>query len=213
MLSMIESSIGYVFGDKSLLHKAIHHSSLKKDGLIFERLEFLGDRVLGIIIADFLYRDSEKDNEGSLSRKFSSLVNAKACYQIALSIGLNNAIETANNKVLRDNITVLADGVEAIIGAVFIDGGFERVQKVVIKLWQNLLQYKSIDEPKTQLQEITQGKYGIIPDYTVISKTGPEHMPSFCVEVKVVEMRATGMGSSKKDAETEAAKAMIEILK
>lgn len=209
---MIEKNIGYTFIDKNLLQKSLHHSSLKKAGKAFERLEFLGDRVLGIVIADFLYRDSALDNEGILARKFSSLVNAKSCHYIALAIGLNNIIQTANNKILRNNVTVLADGVEAIIGAIFVDSSFENVQRVVITLWKELLEKGDINEPKTQLQEITQEKYGTIPEYKVVSKTGLEHKPSFCVEVSIADITAIGFGFSKKEAETDAAKAMIEKL-
>lgn len=210
---MIEKNLGYKFTDKNLLCNALKHSSLKKEGLEFERLEFLGDRVLGVIIADFLYNEFKRDNEGNMACKFASAVNAKSCYKIALSIGLNHFIQTSNNKVLQNNMTVLADATEALIGALFLDAGFKATQQIVIGLWRKLLFHTDIQEPKTQLQETTQARYKIIPKYTVISKSGPEHAPVFCVEVKVMEKTAIGEGYSKKDAETKAAKSMLEDLK
>lgn len=203
--------IDYKFKDKTLLHNALHHSSLKKKGKAFERLEFLGDRVLGLIIADYLFHLSETDNEGRLAQKFAALVNAKSCHQIALKLGINKVIQTANNKLLSENETVLADAMEALIGAIFIDGGFKAAQKMIFESWADLLAHINVCDPKTTLQEKIQKEESEAPQYVLVSKTGSDHNPWFCVEVRTKQLRAKGEGSSKKEAEIAAAAAALSL--
>jgi ribonuclease-3 len=212
MFTLIEQKIGYVFKNKQLLTAALHHSSLKRNSLKFERLEFLGDRVLGLVIAEILYKKLKNTNEGDMARKLASLVSSGSCQKIALVVGIDKCIKTANDKILRINQTVLADAIEAIIGAIFLDGGFVKARNVVIRLWSNMVENTDTTDPKTQLQEITQNRNGSIPKYVVISKIGLEHEPHFTVEVQALGFNATGTGSSKKIAEVEAARKILEII-
>ncbi len=212
MNNIIEENIQYIFKNKCLLNDALHHSSLKHKGVEFERLEFLGDRILGLIIAEFLYQNCQRDHEGDLARKFVGLVNADTCAKIAMSIGINHCIQTANNRILQNNITVLADAMESLIGAVFLDGNLESARNVVLLLWDDLLVDTYADDPKTQLQELTQAKNWGVPQYTVVSKVGSEHAPLFTVEACVAEYLASGKGTSKKLAEKDAAQKLIKII-
>jgi ribonuclease-3 len=213
MSTLIERNIGYIFKNKQLLRNALHHSSLKYKGLEFERLEFLGDRVLGLVISEVLYKNEGYKSEGILARNLASLVSGNSCQKIAVSVGIDRCVETANNEVLRGNPTVLADTTEAIIGAIFLDSSYEIVKQIVLKLWDDMLQNTDTDDPKTQLQEIAQSKNESTPNYVVISKTGTEHEPCFTVETQVFGMRATGSGTSKKMAETDAARKMLRMIK
>jgi ribonuclease-3 len=213
MPTSIEQNIWYVFKNRQLLNNALHHSSLKYKGLEFERMEFLGDRVLGLAISEALYRNTDHKSEGILARNLASLVSGNSCQKIAIAIGVDKCLETANNEALRANPTVLADAMEAIVGAIFLDSSYEVVRQVVLDLWADLIQNTDTADPKTQLQEITQDKDGSIPNYIVVSKTGPEHEPCFTIEVKAIGLNALGTGSSKRSAETDAARKMLQMLK
>lgn len=213
MNNIIENNIKYVFKNKKHLTNALEHSSIKRATSEFERLEFLGDRVLGLAISEFLYKNHMNANEGGMAKRLASLVCADACYKVANNICINEHIKTANNKTLQNNRTVMADAMEALLGAIYLDSGeFERVKSIIINLWGDLLLEDNSLEPKTQLQEITQGVDGNTPVYTIISKVGPDHSPVFTVEVAVNEIKAVGVGSSKKIAETNAAIEMLKLV-
>ncbi|MDR2075228.1 MAG: ribonuclease III [Holosporales bacterium] len=212
MSSLIEKSIGYAFKNKDLLACALLHSSVQYKGKEFERLEFLGDRVLGLVIAEAIYKTKRDSNEGRLAKILANLVSSHSCGTIAITVGIDKCIETANNTILRTNKTVLADAMEAVIGAIFIDSDFMNSKKVVLKLWEELIQKEDITDSKTQLQEISQNKDKLTPDYVVISKDGSDHDPRFTVEVRTLGLTAIGTGKSKKMAETEAARKMLKIL-
>ena len=179
----------------------------------FERLEFLGDRILGLVIAEYVFKNFKKDDEGSLSKMHASFVCANACHKIALKIGLDESIQTAGIH-LKQNKTVLSDAMEAILGAVFIDGGFDVVKNIVLDLWKDLFENfdKSLQEPKTHLQELLQAKTGEMPIYELISTSGPDHLRSFVVSAKGFGKSARGEGLSRKLAESLAAKNLLKII-
>jgi ribonuclease-3 len=212
VFTFIEQNIGYTFKNKQLIKNALHHSSLKHKGLEFERLEFLGDRVLGLIISEALYKNEKYKSEGSLAKNLASLVSGNSCQKIAILIGVDKCLETANNESLRTNSTVLADAMETIIGAVFLDSSFDIVRQIVLNLWACLIQNTDTTDPKTQLQEITQNRDGSTPNYVVISKSGSEHAPCFTVEVNAIGLNAFGIGSSKRIAETDGARKMLQMI-
>ncbi len=209
----IENRLGYIFKKKSLLEKALRHSSIKRFAHDFERLEFLGDRVLGLIIAEYTYKQSD-ENEGVMSRFHAASVCAGTCMEIALKIGINEKIETAGMH-LRTNKTVLADAMEAVLGGVFLDSDYETTKEVVLNLWKGVFdKYKDEDqEPKTRLQEVTQARFGVTPDYELLSVEGPDHAPIFTIKVEINNNTVLTKGKSRKEAETLAAKEMIELLK
>ncbi|MDR1475959.1 MAG: ribonuclease III [Holosporales bacterium] len=206
----LEQKLGYRFKNKGLLSKALTHSSLKYGATDFERLEFLGDRVLGLVISEYIYLHFPT-REGEMARMQSAFVCAQSCYEIGLNINLPDEIQTAGQH-LKSNKTVLADAVEALLGAIFIEGGYDEVKKVVNNLWSPLIVNYDEDsmEPKTVLQEITQAETGLIPCYTLIETTGPSHEPEFLVQVQASNQTACAKGKSRKIAETNAAKILLQ---
>lgn len=212
-MSFIEENLGYSFKNKKLLFDALHHSSLNRFSLRFERLEFLGDRVLGLVIAQALFQKFKKDDEGDLARIQAMFVCAEACYNVAKSIELNREIVTAG-KHLMENKTVLADAMEALLGAIFLDSDFETVQQIVLKLWKKIFENSDLSEqdPKTHLQEICQERTGKTPEYSLISVSGPDHNPTFKMLLRAVGKEIVAEGHSKKAAEISAAKKMLALL-
>ena len=214
-LNQLEKSIGYNFKNTELLKHALRHSSIKRHAIPFERLEFLGDRILGVVIAEYIYKTT-KGAEGGMAKMHSAFVCATSCYQIALSLGVNNIIKTAG-KALHDNPTVLADAIEAILGAIFIDSksNYKLLQKLIMTLWQPVIDhYNAADqEPKTQLQEIVQSVSNSVPLYEVLDESGPKHRPVFTVQLSTLGHTLTAHGNSKKEAETEAARSMLHLIK
>jgi ribonuclease III len=207
----IEVNTGYVFKNKRLLTEALTHSSLKRTN--FEKLEFLGDRVLGLVISNFLYgSDKYNSNEGLMSNKFASLVNSKTCAEIAISIGLHKHLKTSNEAVLNSNESVMADAMEAFIGAMFLDSNFETTNERILSFWKTKLLLSDFGNPKTELQEITQKINKQVPEYTVVSKIGDEHNPVFTIKLKALNMEVIGVGKSKKAAEQDAAEKILKML-
>lgn len=211
-LKCLEDLLQYKFRNKELLRKALRHSSIKVSAIQFERLEFLGDRILGVIIAEYIYRTTT-GNEGEMAKMHSAFVCAEACYEVAMKLGVNNIIKTAG-QALRNNKTVLADAMEAILGAIFTDSkrDYKKVENIVIRLWKPIFKtYNEKDqEPKTQLQEIVQASTNEVPLYTLISEIGPKHHPVFTVSVTALGNSVQASGFSKKEAETNAAKEFLK---
>jgi ribonuclease-3 len=208
-----EKIMKYKFKDTSLLIAALSHGSLrsnmkafkhKKDS--FERLEFLGDRVLGLVIAQWLYQKFPKDNEGTLAKKLAKLVCKDCCLKIAKDLNLACYIHGLSQDMMGRS-SVLADCVEALIAAVYIDGGLEESQKFILRLWSGSLDTISFDkDAKTQLQELLQKNQQPLPVYKIMSVEGPDHCPEFIVELRVGHLGAIqSRGPSKKDAEQKAA--------
>ena len=205
----LEKKIDIKFKDKKLLIKSLTHKSFDKNNNN-EKIEFLGDRVLGLIIAKKLLEIYPDEKEGILDKKFASLVNKKTCLQIAKSINLDKYILTSNkkNKNIKIEDKVIADSCEALIGAIYLDKGFSIVSNFILNLWSKNIKDSIITQvdAKTKLQEYSLKKYKKLPTYKIISNTGPRHKPVFKVAVKLPDTKFySAEGFSKKDAEQNAA--------
>ena len=205
----LEKKIKVEFKNKDLLVKSLTHKSFNKDENN-EKIEFLGDRVLGLVIAKKLLEIYPNEKEGILDKKFASLVNKKTCLDIAKTLDLQKYILTLNIKNKKDTIEdkVLADCCEALIGAVYLDKGFNVVEKTILKLWSIHIKKSIITQidAKTKLQEFSLKKFKKLPIYKLISNTGPRHKPLFKIAVKLIDTKFYyAQGKSKKDAEQNAA--------
>ncbi len=181
-------------------------------GAAYERLEFLGDRVLGLVIADLLYQKFPFEKEGDWAVRFTSLVKEHTLAEVSKKLELDKDLIT-NEEHLRQNESILADVCEAVLGVIYLEKGLDVVKIFVDPLWSPYLNEKvmSTKDYKTQLQEWCQKNKGIIPEYRVISKTGPDHDPCFEVEVFVPDVGVErAKGSSKKEAMTLAAKELLQ---
>ena len=221
----IEKILNYSFRDINNLMSCIIHPSFYKDkkrindkGNIhqFERLEFLGDRVLGIAIASLIFDKFKNLNEGNLTKKLSYLVQKDFLYKIALEISLDEILIYSYNKNnLRMNKSIFADSVESLIGSIFIDGGYRSAFKFIKDIWSPYLDVKesNLQDPKTQLQEISQQKLKTLPEYRLLKKAGPAHSPNFIVSLKALNMKEIiAEGKSKREAEKKAAKIILKLL-
>jgi ribonuclease-3 len=218
-LSEIESRLGYAFTDKTLLERALTHSSALSPGRrvenSYQRLEFLGDRVLGLCIAELLYRQYPKANEGALSRSLHTLVRGETCAIVARVLKLGGAINLGDSEARTggaDKDAILADVAEAIIGAIYLDGGLEAARAFIGSHFgvQAEEAHSSRGDPKTTLQEWAQGQGLEAPSYSEIERSGPDHAPTFTIEVAVdgfAPSRATG--ASKRLAEHKAAEELL----
>ena len=208
-LKSLETKIKVNFKDKNLLLKSLTHKSFDNENNN-EKLEFLGDRVLGLIIAKKLLETYPNEKEGILDKKFASLVNKKTCLKIAKKIELEKFVLTLNSKKKNNHIEdkVLSDTCEALIGSIYLDKGFSYTEKVILSLWSNQIKESVITkiDPKTKLQEFSLKKFKKLPIYKIISNTGPRHKPTFKVAVKLYDTKFySAQGKSKKDAEQNAA--------
>ena len=215
--SALEKKIKCNFKNKDLLIKSLTHKSFNKDNN-YEKLEFLGDRVLGLIIAKKLLEIYPNEKEGILDKKFASLVNKKTCLEIAKKIDLHKYILTFNVKNRKNLIEdkVLADCCEALLGSIYLDKGFIVVEKVILNLWSNNIKDSVVTQidAKTKLQEFSLKRYKRLPIYKLISNSGPRHMPIFKVAVKLQDTKFyTAQGKSKKDAEQNAAILCLQNIK
>ena len=213
----IQKKIKVNFKDKDLLVKALTHKSFDKENNN-EKIEFLGDRVLGLIIAKKLLETYPDEKEGILDKKFASLVNKKTCLEIAKKIELQKYILTLNinNKknIIEDK--VLSDSCEALMGAIYLDKGFDAAEKTILNLWSNHIEKSVITQidAKTKLQEFSLKKFKKLPFYKLISNTGPRHKPVFKVAVKLLNTKFfISEGNSKKDAEQNAAILCLKNIK
>jgi len=214
----LEDRIGYKFADKALLERALTHISALSGGprsASYQRLEFLGDRVLGLVISDMLYRAFAKANEGELSRRLADLVRKETCAEVAKAMELGPALKLGNSESHaggRSRATILADACEALVGAVFIDGGYKAADALIARFWKErmLKPLRPLRDPKTMLQEWAQARGLPTPAYRELARTGPHHHPEFRVAVVLPDRPpAEGMGSSKRAAEQAAAAAML----
>ena len=213
----LEKKIKITFKDKNLLIRSMTHKSFNKENNN-EKIEFLGDRVLGLVMAKKLLEIYPNEKEGILDKKFAALVNKKTCLEIAKKIDLHKYILSFGvdnkKKIIEDK--VLADSCEALIGSIYLDKGFNTVEKVILDLWSEHIK-DSVNtkiDAKTKLQEFSLKKFKRLPIYKVISNTGPRHKPLFKVGVKLIDTKFyIAEGKSKKDAEQNAAISCIQNIK
>ncbi len=207
--SNLEKKIDIKFKDRKLLIKCLTHKSFDKINNN-EKVEFLGDRVLGLVIAKKLLEIYPNEKEGILDKKFASLVNKKTCLQIGKKIKLQEYILTFNpkNKKIKIEDKVIADCCEALIGAIYLDRGFIITENFILRYWKENIKDSIITQidAKTKLQEFSLKKFKKLPTYKIVSNTGPRHKPIFKVGVKLPNSKFyIGEGSSKKNAEQNAA--------
>jgi len=205
----LEKKIKVFFKNKNLLTQSLTHKSYSKE-INNEKLEFLGDRVLGLVIAKKLLEIYPDEKEGILDKKFASLVNKKTCLQIAKKINLNKYILTLDVKKKRNIIEdkVMSDCCEALIGSIYLDRGYSSVEKFILELWSDNIKNSIVTQidAKTKLQEFSLKRFKKLPIYKLVSNTGPRHKPLFKVGVKLIDTKFYfAEGNSKKDAEQNAA--------
>ena len=215
-LKNIEKIINLKFNDKELLSKSFIHKSYNKE-INNEKLEFLGDRVIGLIISKKLLNLYPNEKEGIIDKKFASLVNKKTCAKVFRSLNLKKFIKTGNSfKTIRSaDERLLSDTCEALIGAIYLDQGFVNTEKFVLNIWKDFIQDSKIIEldPKTKIQEFSLKKFKKLPIYKTIKKIGPNHNPFFQVSVQIENSKKyIGQGNSKKNAEQNAASKLIKNL-
>ena len=213
-IGALEKKIGVVFKDKNILIKSLTHKSFNFNDNN-EKLEFLGDRVLGLIISKKLLEIFPNDKEGVLDKKLASLVNRKKCCEISKKFSLQNYLITGNVRVKVNKIEdkIISDACEALIGAIYIDQGFDAVEKFIIRFWKTHIETNITNQidSKTKLQEYALKKFKILPRYKLYSNTGPRHKPIFKVGVSIQNSKIFyANGSSKKDAEQKAAKHLLK---
>ena len=215
--NQFEKKIGYNFNNINLLIQSLTHKSfdpIKNN----EKLEFLGDRVLGLIISKNLLKTFPNDNEGDLDKKLASLVNRKQCVKIANKLNLSEFILIRNSKNKKQEIEnkILSDSIESIIGAIYLDQGFEKVEKFILDHWREDIIKRTITErdAKTKLQELSLKVNKSLPIYKLIENKGPRHKPIIKVSVKIKNSKViVAIGNSKKEAEQNAAKKLLDIIK
>jgi ribonuclease-3 len=214
----LEERIGHGFAEKSLLDSALTHISAlsgKSRAASYQRLEFLGDHVLGLVVSDMLFRAFPKADEGELSRRLADLVRRETCADVARSLDLGAAIKLGASEANaggRRRLAILADVCEALIGAVFIDGGYPAAAAMIERLWSERMRTpaRPLRDAKTVLQEWAQGRGLPTPSYREVERTGPHHDPEFRVAVVLPDLEpAEGVGRSKRAAEQAAAAAML----
>ena len=213
--------LGHEFAQPALLEEALSHPSLdrrRQGGLDYQRLEFLGDRVLGLIISTALYREDPGADEGALAVRFNTLVRRETVADAARLLGLGPFIllgKSEERQGGRKKSAILADVCEAVIGALYLDGGLAVAEAFVLRYWAGFMadSGSAAKDPKTQLQELIQGRDGKPPRYRVLAQEGPDHAPCFTVEVRADGVEpAEGQGGSRQEAEKVAAKVMLAAL-
>lgn len=208
--------LGHEPKDPALFELAFTHSSVRPES--YERLEFLGDRVLGMVIARALYERYPKEPEGSLSRRYNALVDRETCAEVGRDLGVPELVllgKQAREDGASQSENVVGDIVEALIGALLLDAGIDAAQRFILSLWEPYLtsQRRAPQHPKSALQELVAAKGCKPPQYEVVSRIGAHHAPKFTIKVSVPRLgEATAEGSSKQEAETAAAAALLSQL-
>ena len=215
-VSKLEKKIEIIFKDKKLLLRSLTHKSFNSDENN-EKLEFLGDRVLGLIISRTLLEMFPKDKEGSLDKKLASLVNKKKCYEVSKKFNLENFILTGNAKSKKNKIVdkIISDACEALIGAIYLDQGLDVAERFIVKFWKNdlIVNIKDHIDAKTKLQEYSLKKYKSLPKYKLFGITGKHHKPIFKIGVSIEKSKTiNAVGNSKKDAGQKAATLFLKKL-
>ena len=218
-IKIIENSIKYHFVNRALLEAAITHTSFEnnKKDYTYERLEFLGDRVLGLVIADLIYKNFLNESEGDLARRIAFLVSGKTLSEIAIKFKLQDYVRVSENLKFKngENNSILSDTMEAIIGAIFLDSNYSEVKKVIKYIWIEYIKndVKPPKDPKSALQELSMELKYEMPVYSNYIKEGPDHSPVFKVKVSIKGLnKSQGIGVSKKSAEIDAASKLLRII-
>ena len=215
-LIKLQKKINVKFKKVEYLKKAITHKSFDPISN-YEKLEFLGDRILGFVISKKLIELYNNEKEGVLDKKLASLVNKDKCIEVAKQIGLDKFILVGNkkNKKFKVENKIISDSVEALLGAIYYDKGFEFTEKYILNIWNNFIKISDITiiDAKTKLQEYSLKINKTLPTYKFISTTGPKHKPIFKIDVKIKYSKFyEGVGDSKKKAEQNAAKKLLKFL-
>tara|TARA_B100000965_G_scaffold321943_1_gene283341 strand:- start:1159 stop:1818 length:660 start_codon:yes stop_codon:yes gene_type:complete len=215
-LNNLQKKIGIKFKNLTYLKKSLTHKSYDTSNN-YEKLEFLGDRILGFVISKKLIELYPDEKEGVLDKKLASLVNKNKCLEVAKIIGLEKFILIGNkNRKTKVESKILADSIEALIGAIYYDKGFEVSEKFILIMWDNFINLSEITviDSKTRLQEYSLKKFKSLPTYKLISSSGPKHKPKFTISVKLRDTKFyDGSGNSKKIAEQNAAKKLLDNIK
>tara|TARA_B100001057_G_scaffold495212_1_gene593676 strand:- start:935 stop:1600 length:666 start_codon:yes stop_codon:yes gene_type:complete len=212
----LEKILKYNFKKISLLENALTHKSF--DNMVNnEKLEFLGDRVLGLVMSEKLLEKFPDEKEGIIDKKFANLVNKKTCLLIAKKINIKKYIilGASHKKLERSADKISSDCLEAIVGAIYLDGGLKSVEKFIFIFWEEYLLKSTVTliDSKTKLQEFSLKKFKELPKYVFFKKTGPQHRPLFKTEVQIPNSKKmVGIGSSKKNAQQNAAAKLLKIL-
>tara|TARA_Y100000590_G_scaffold333309_1_gene379125 strand:- start:1091 stop:1753 length:663 start_codon:yes stop_codon:yes gene_type:complete len=213
ILFKLQKTIKVKFKNIELLKKAITHKSFDSINN-YEKLEFLGDRLLGLIISKKLLSMYPEVKEGLLDKKLASLVNKEKCYEVGKKLKLDKFVLVGNNKKgSKVEIKIISDSIESLIGAIYYEKGFDFVEKFVLNLWKDLLESSKITliDAKTKLQEYSLKKFKILPMYKLINTSGPKHNPIFKIAVRLKNSEfVDGTGKSKKIAEQDAANRYIK---
>ena len=215
-LIKLEKKINVKFKDSKLLIKSVTHKSYDAN-YNNEKLEFLGDRVLGLVISKKLLEIYPEDKEGALDKKLASLVNKKKCLEVAKSFSLEKFIFTANKKKKDTKIEskIISDCCEALLGAIYLDQGFEVVENFILKIWKTHLKSTVVTfvDSKTRLQEYSLKKFKVLPIYKLLDNSGPKHKPIFKVGVRIKSSKmVNATGYSKKDAQQKAATLLLKFI-
>jgi len=212
--------LGYKFENPALQVRALTHASIasatRPDN---QRLEFLGDRVLALVMSEALFQADPSASEGQLAPRFNALVRRETCADVARAVDLGTALKLGRSEMVsggRRKEALLADALEAVIAAVYLDGGYEAARQVVLRLWGERIARVDSDarDAKTALQEWAQARGQAVPDYTEISREGPDHAPVFTIEVRLVSGETeAATAPTKRQAEQAAAEALLDRLK
>jgi len=210
----LEKSLKIKFKNKNLLIKALTHKSSdqKKNN---EKLEFLGDRVLGLVLSQKLFELYPNESEGVLDKRFAALVNRKICCEVGWNIGVHKYIIVGNKKrkVNKSDEKIISDGCEAIIGAIYLDQGFITVKNFILKIWKKNIDKSVITvlDSKTKLQEHSLKFYKKLPSYKLVSSEGPRHNPIYKISVSIIDSKSfIGVGNSKQQAEQDGASKLLK---
>ena len=212
----VAEKLGHEPQDVALFERALTHSSVGRDS--YERLEFLGDRVLGLTIARALYERYPKEPEGQLSRRYNALVARETCAEIGYGLGIPALIrlgKQARDDRAAESDNVIGDAVESLLGALFVEAGLEAAERFILQAWEPYLagQGRAPQHPKSALQELAAARNWRTPHYELVSRTGAHHAPLFTVKVSIRDVgEANGEGTSKQEAETAAATELLAKL-
>ena len=215
-LNSLQKKISLKFKNLNYLKKSLTHKSY--DSLNnYEKFEFLGDRILGFVISKKLIELYPNEKEGMLDKKLASLVNKNQCLEVSKNIGLEKFI-LVGNKSSKNKVEnkIIADSIEALIGAIYYDRGFDIAEKFILKMWKNFINLSDVTmiDSKTKLQEYSLKKYKSLPLYKLVSSLGPKHKPKFTISVRLKDTKSyEGFGDSKKKAEQNAAKKLLDNIK